>query len=264
MALPTGSAKMQEIAKAIQEGANAYLNRQYRTIAIIGAVVAVLVAIFFMNWQAPVGFLIGAILSGAAGYIGMKISVQANVRTTEASSKGLAQGLLRLCEGRQGQRLGGPAAREAQPRLGRGLAARPDLELQGDVGAIFAKPTTEGRGLGAAHQAAGLAQALGVDLGPAPGGGDELGGLLHHRSRGRARGGEGLERHARGRPSGKIVHVHLRPWPEGGRSQPKVRSSEASGRSGAPAEGGAGESRPPPHAGYPTQPLPSTKDADRF
>ena len=93
MALPTGSAKMQEIAKAIQEGANAYLNRQYRTIAIIGAVVAVLVAIFFMNWQAPVGFLIGAILSGAAGYIGMKISVQANVRTTEASSKGLAQGL---------------------------------------------------------------------------------------------------------------------------------------------------------------------------
>ena len=93
MALPTGSAKMQEIAKAIQEGANAYLNRQYRTIAIIGAVVAVLVAIAFMNWQAPVGFLIGAVLSGAAGFIGMKISVQANVRTTEASSKGLAQGL---------------------------------------------------------------------------------------------------------------------------------------------------------------------------
>ncbi len=93
MALPTGNAKMQEIAKAIQEGANAYLNRQYRTIAIIGAVVFVLVAIFFRNWQAPVGFLIGAVLSGAAGYIGMKISVQANVRTTEASSKGLAQGL---------------------------------------------------------------------------------------------------------------------------------------------------------------------------
>jgi K(+)-stimulated pyrophosphate-energized sodium pump len=93
MALPTGSARMQEIAKAIQEGANAYLNRQYRTIAIIGAVVAVLVAVAFRNWQAPVGFLLGAVLSGAAGYIGMKISVQANVRTTEASSKGLAQGL---------------------------------------------------------------------------------------------------------------------------------------------------------------------------
>jgi len=93
MALPTGTARMQEIAKAIQEGANAFLNRQYRTIGIIGVVVAVLIAIFFRNWEAPLGFVIGAVLSGAAGYIGMKISVQANVRTTEASSKGLAQGL---------------------------------------------------------------------------------------------------------------------------------------------------------------------------
>ena len=93
MAMPQGNARMQEIAKAIQEGANAYLNRQYRTIAIVGVVVTVVLAIFFRNWQAPVGFLVGAILSGAAGFIGMKISVQANVRTTEASSKGLAQGL---------------------------------------------------------------------------------------------------------------------------------------------------------------------------
>jgi K(+)-stimulated pyrophosphate-energized sodium pump len=93
MAMPTGNDRMREIAAAIQEGANAYLKRQYQTIAIVGVLVTIVIAGFFQNWQAPVGFLLGAILSGAAGFIGMKVSVQANVRTTEASSKGLAQGL---------------------------------------------------------------------------------------------------------------------------------------------------------------------------
>ncbi len=87
-----GNEKMQQIAGAIQEGAKAYLGRQYRTIAMVGVVVAVLVGIF-LGVTSAIGFLIGAVLSGAAGYIGMNISVRSNVRTAEAASQGLQQGL---------------------------------------------------------------------------------------------------------------------------------------------------------------------------
>jgi K(+)-stimulated pyrophosphate-energized sodium pump len=93
LAAPAGNARMQEIAAAIQEGAKAYLDRQYKTIAMVAAVVVLIVAAAFQNWVQPLGFIIGAVCSGAAGYIGMNLSVKANVRTTEASRKGLAEGL---------------------------------------------------------------------------------------------------------------------------------------------------------------------------
>ncbi|NBO62586.1 MAG: sodium-translocating pyrophosphatase [Proteobacteria bacterium] len=88
----SGNARMKEIAGAIQIGARAYLNRQYKTIAIVGVVVLVAVVYLFSAWVG-LGYFIGAFLSGIAGYAGMLISVQANVRTAEASRKSLAEGL---------------------------------------------------------------------------------------------------------------------------------------------------------------------------
>ena len=87
-----GNTKMQEIAYAIQEGARAYLNRQYKTIAIVGIIILIIITYALGIWVG-LGYFIGAFLSGAAGYVGMLISVQANVRTAEASRKGLAAGL---------------------------------------------------------------------------------------------------------------------------------------------------------------------------
>src|SRR5262245_39376836 len=107
LAADPGTARMQEIAAAVREGAQAYLKRQYTTIGAVGIVIFLILA-YFLGSSVAVGFLIGAVLSGVAGFIGMNVSVRANVRTAQVAIRSLADVLERAVKAAASTRLRGP------------------------------------------------------------------------------------------------------------------------------------------------------------
>ena len=115
LAADAGTTRMQEISAAVQEGARAYLNRQYTTIGIVGVVILIILGLT-LGLHVAIGFIIGAVLSAAAGYIGMNVSVRANVRTAQAAKRGLSRRPGSRIQGRRGYRTAGGRSRPARRR----------------------------------------------------------------------------------------------------------------------------------------------------